>query len=333
VAVTGLLIVPLVALISGRDLALTVLAAIFAEALAPILVLLAHALGRRAFARLARLPVGRPELRVFVRIAGADRTAARLGALIAGTVAAYLAVAALAFAFARCQGLQTGTTSIVIAEVMDGFDAGGKLQPGDRILAVDGEPLLAYVPPSLTERVVIKGGAAVTLTVRRAGALLDVTIQPRLNERHGARPIWLLGVRLTLKAETVTDAASAAAFAIPFPLSQGRVVAEQLVASGATVGALAIPSSIMLVRELAWAPASMGLAADDDEADPGGPVRIVDEFRRGSSLDPAIQIAWMYALSSAVFALLVLAIFDLAAAVALLRARRRPRAAAPSASI
>jgi len=325
--VTGLLGVPLAALLGGRYVALAMLTTIFAEALAPILVLLAHALGRRAVARLARLPVGRPDLHVFVRIAGADRTTARLGALVAGPVAAYLAIAALAFAFARCEGLQTGTTSIVIAEVMDGFDAVGKLQPGDRILAVDGEPLLAYVSPSLTERVTAKGGAAVTLTVRRADALLDVTIQPRPDERR-AIPVWLIGVRLTREPDVVTDAGPAAAFAIRYPMEQVAAVAEDFVASGATAAMLAIPLPLAQAREIGEA---LIFGADDgDAADPGGPVRIVEEFGRGFSIHRVIQLAWMYMLQMATFALLVLVILDVAGAVALVRARPRRRAASTS---
>lgn len=293
-------ILPIVAVLHFELLPVA-LAVVLALELASVPVVLAHALGRHAFARLARLPIGRPELRIFVRVAGSDRTAARLGALAAGTSAAYLGVAALAFAFATCQGLPTGHIDIVVADLMDGYDAVGKLQPGDRILAVDGEPLLVGETPSLAERVRAKEGAAVTLTIRRAVALLDVTIQPRRGPSgRGEAPVWLLGLRPRLVPEHATDAAMAAAFAIRFPIAQLRGLAEEI--------------------------ASRFAAAD--EPDPGGPMRIVEEFRREPSLAGASGVAWPYALSTALFALVVLALLDVAGAAAIVRARRRRRRAA-----
>jgi hypothetical protein len=65
-------------------------------ALAALGVIVAHALGRRAAARLGRLPIERIWLRLFVRLPGPGRSGARLGAVAAGTVAAYLAAARIA---------------------------------------------------------------------------------------------------------------------------------------------------------------------------------------------------------------------------------------------
>lgn len=293
-----------VALLGGLDVSLALLVALLVQALAPIPVVLAHALGRYAFAWLARLPVGRPELRVFVRLAGPDRSGARLGAVIAGTAAAYLAVAALAFAFATCRGLPTGTTSTVVDSVMDGFDAIGKLQPGDRIMAVDGEPLHAGHLPSLAERVNARAGAPVTLTVHRAGALRAVTIQPKLDgpwqDEARTVPAWRIGVRLKHVPELATDAATGIAFAIRFPIAQVCDVAGELVSP---------------------------FAAADDEAEVAGPGRLADEFRRGFWPELVTPLVWLYALKAATFALLVLSIMDLASAAALVRARVRCRRA------
>lgn len=297
----SLLIAVLLPLFGGSDMVLPALAVAFAMGVAPLPVVLAHALGRLAAARLARLPIGRPELRVFVRLDGMDRTGARLGALVAGAAAAYLAVAALAFAFVTCRGLPTGVVFVAVGEVMHGFDADGKLQPGDRILAVDGEPLLPGVGRSLRERVNETEGAPVTLTIDRGGAWLDVTLQPKLAEpdRRDGIPMWLLGLRLTRSEEIATDAATAAAFAIRLPLAQVRGVAEEL---ASTFEAEAPP-------------------------DPGGPVRIVEEYRRGVSFDQVSHVAWLWALPQATFALLVLAVLDLVGAVGLVRARSRRRRA------
>src|SRR5690606_36472295 len=85
---------------------------------------------------------------------------------------------------------------------------------------------------------------------------------------------------------------------------------------------------------------SAGLAdviIDEDDAEPGGPVRIVDEFRRAA--EPVELGAWRWALPAATCALFVLAILDvfgvLVLAIARARARGRGRArpeATPSAA-
>jgi membrane-associated protease RseP (regulator of RpoE activity) len=266
-----------------------------AMALAALGVVLAHALGRYAFARLAKLSLERVWLRVFVRLPGPGRAGARLCAVAAGTAAAYLAVAALAFAHASCLGVPTGESTIVVGEVLDGFDAAGKLQRGDRIVAVDGEAVFAGRLPSLSQRVTAASGAPVTLTIRRAGAPLEVTIRPRQAE-IGARGPWLLGVRQSTERDVATVAASAAA-------------------------AAAIRAPLLWLRDILFEHATF--VSGSDAPDPGGPVRIVEEFRR--AFEPAGDVAWRRVLLAAAYALLLLALLDLlsAASIALERVRAR----------
>lgn len=128
----------------------------------PVLwVVLVHALGRYACARLVKLPIERDRLRVFERLAGPV-------------------------------GVPTAAPAIVVMDVLPGFDAVGKLQQSDRLVAVDGEPIFAERGPSLAQRVAAKQGAAVTLTVRRQAELLDVTIQPKLAKRPDGGSMWIL---------------------------------------------------------------------------------------------------------------------------------------------
>jgi hypothetical protein len=297
--------------IDGALLSLLIVVVVALE-LAPVPVVLAHALARLGLARLLRLRIRPPQLRVFVRLDGPGRTGARLGVAVAGTAAAYLAVAALAFAFATCHGLETGRAYVVIDGVLDGYDAAGKLRPGDRLLLVDGEPLLAGVSPSLTERVAARAGAPMTLTVRREGAVLDVEVQPRLRPPRageaGSPPVWLLGVLPRRDPELVTDAAVAAELALRLPFEHVRSLPRDLLDEGT-----AAISTIFGTR---------------DRPDPGGPVRIVEEYRRQLAFGDLFWSAWLSALPAASFALLVLAILDLMGAVALVRARRRYRPAA-----
>lgn len=261
-------------------------------------MVLVHAIGRYAFARAVGLPIERVEPRIggFVHLAaGPDRGWARLGTQVAGTVATYLGVAALAFGFFTCHGVPTGVHTTVVREVLEGYDAVGKLAPGDRIVAVDGTPLYPGRGPSLAQLVAAKQGAPVVLAVRRAGEALDVTVRPRLG-KEGAPP-WLIGLRLQSVPEVATGTVVVAAAAGRYPIEQVRVIVAGFIAE----------------------------LAGPDDPDPGGPVRIVEEFRRSSELD---GFAGQLALLVAVYAMLVLALLDAIGAVRLGfgRARRRPAA-------
>jgi hypothetical protein len=281
-----------------------------AMALAALGVVLAHSLARYAFARLARLPLERTRLRVPVRLAGSSRTGGRLAVLAASSAVAYLAVAGLAFAFGTFRGVPTGESVVTVRAVLDGFDAAGKLQPGDRIVAVDGEPLVPGRAPSLTERVVAKQGAPVTLMIRRAGASLDVTIQPKQAEADdpkqaeagdpkqaeaGRIPAWVLGVRQRVEPEVAAGAAAAAAYALRFPVAEARsVIVDHLVPMFST---------------------------GNVDVEVGDQQRLLEEFVRADQ--PVGLVAWRRALLAATCTLLVLALLDLAGAASLIAMRAR----------
>lgn len=98
---------------------------VVAMALAVLGVVIARALGRRAFARSVHLPIERAWLRIFVRFGERHRTGAHLGVLGTGLVAAYGAVVALAFVFFLAHGVPTGESSLVVDEVLAGHPAKG----------------------------------------------------------------------------------------------------------------------------------------------------------------------------------------------------------------
>lgn len=82
----------------------------------------------------------------------------------------------------------------VVGQVVAGSPADGLLDPGDRILAVDGQPIAAWdgIGPA-----VAAGAAAdrpLRVEVERGGQRLALDIQPRLEARDGGEPRWILGV-------------------------------------------------------------------------------------------------------------------------------------------
>ncbi|HUJ63262.1 MAG TPA: M50 family metallopeptidase, partial [Kofleriaceae bacterium] len=195
----------------------------------------------------------------------------------AGVVAAYLAIALGAFGLFTGRGLPTDAVHLVVGDVKPGYDAAGKLAVGDRILAVDHAPL--HGSPELVAAVNARGGAPVTLTIVRDGAERDVVIQPTRRDDH-----WLLGIVPRQRSERTTELAVALPAALRFPIE--RVVA--------------------LAR----------VVAPRRAADPGGPMRIVEEF---AVTEPAWLMVTEQSLALAVYLWLALIVLDVVRAV---RSRR-----------
>jgi hypothetical protein len=184
-----------------------------------------------------------------------------------------------------------------VSQLLDGYDSAGKLQAGDRIVAADREPLYADTGLSLSERVNARDGAPVTLTIRRDGAIRDVTIAPRRDDR-GA---WRLGIRSELQVDRSHDVATVLATAIRYPAAQVALLARGL-------------------SEAMRAP---------EQVDGGGPVRIVQEFNRAS--ESSWAIAFQLAMSLVVYLTVFLVAFDLVrlALVTIALVRQRTSATRP----
>jgi membrane-associated protease RseP (regulator of RpoE activity) len=216
---------------------------VFALAIVGVGALLGiHELARHGAARALGLPIER--LRI-----GRGPLWRHLAALVAGVVATYLGIAVIAFALFACHGLATGERWYGVASTVQGFDAFGKVVPGDRILAVDHVPLQIGVGDTLVERVNRGRGAPVTLTVRHAGETRDLSLQPRIDTDGSA---WRLGIKIEEQTDPVTDVGLAIGGAVRYPIEQ----------------------SVVIGRGLARA------VAGSDAPDVGGPKRIVDELRR-----------------------------------------------------
>ncbi len=204
----------------------------------------------------------------------------RFVTIFAGPATNYLSAIVLAFLLYNCHGQETPWRWHEIAGVKQGYDAHGKLELGDRITAVDGVPILAigqwvsptgtvYNEDSLTRRVNEKKGQPVTLTVTRHGKSVDVTIQPkhvflfRDKWETWTTPTYLLGIMPIPRSE-VKDVGIVTAFvdSLRYPIDQTKQIGKMLV-------------EIVRGRE---------------EADPGGPKRIFDEFAKAWALGPVTGI-------------------------------------------
>lgn len=180
----------------------------------------------------------------------------RFVTIFAGPATNYLAAVVLAFGVFTCHGVNSAERWVGVHDVMPNYDAVGKLEPGDRILAVDDVPLQAGVGESLTERVTKKEGAPIKLKVQRAGAEREVTITPRADTDKDGKRIFLLGIRPVVQVEVVDiGILDAAGRALEYPVEQTKIIGKGL----------------------------YDIVTGVEKADPGGPVRIVDEFRKAFS--------------------------------------------------
>jgi len=243
--------------------------------------------------QVTRLPFG-----AFVHIRddgqAAWRRLATVSAAVAGT---YLALGLMALVFFASHGVDDGRRWIGVNEVLAA--AAGKLEPGDRILAVDGEPLYVETGLSLSERVNARDGAPITLTILRDSAVRDVSISPRRDDR-GA---WRLGIRLASQSDRIHDVGAVVATAIRYPVAQVTMFVRGL-------------HQVMLAPE---------------QTDVGGPVRLVHELDR--ALESSWAIAFQLVMSLIVYLAAFVIGFDLIrlalAAVALVRRQPSERTPAP----
>ena len=146
--------------------------------LAPLVVLAAHRLARRAFKV--------PGLGVFTfyprEAALAAPRVARLGVRAAGPLALYLYAVIVVVVGLLVSGRTVGTTRV---DVMEGPARGAGVRDGDRVVAVDGTPVADF--GDVRRLVAARGGGPVALRLERDGGETTVTVTP------GAR--GLLGIR------------------------------------------------------------------------------------------------------------------------------------------
>jgi regulator of sigma E protease len=179
---------------------------------------------------------------------------AQLVTIVAGPVTNYLSVATLAMALYTCHGVESRSGWYGVGEVIKGYDAYGKLEPGDRITKVNGQPLFVDSHPNLTERINETKDAPVTLTVERGGKPVDIAIKPKLDKNAAGQPGWMIGVRLRLGYQDVAVGVSlfdAGRRALIYPVEQTKMIGH-----------------ILYV-----------ILFGSEKADPGGPIRMANEYQ------------------------------------------------------
>ena len=186
----------------------------------------------------------------------------RFVTIFAGPATNYLSAIVLAMFLFTCHGVNSKERYIHVYDVLPDYDAAGKLEKDDRILKVDGEPILAGRGKSLTARVTEKKGAPLTLTIRRRLQVLDIKITPKpgkddkgqpLTDKTSGDQLYLLGVKLSERHDVIeVGPVDAARSALKYPIEQTKVI----------IGGL------------------YGIIVGTEKADPVGPVGIVDVFRK-----------------------------------------------------
>jgi regulator of sigma E protease len=236
----------------------------------------------------------------------------RFVTIFAGPATNYLSAVVLAFCLYTCAGVDGKTAYFGVAEILPDYDAAGKLEVGDRILLVDGAPILIGEGKSLVERVTEKQGAPMHLTVRRDGKLVEVTITPKKApekqtkylirgiekkfddgrivkkwptvEKTEVQP-FLLGIRPTVQADKIdVGIGEAAVRAVEYPVKQTQMIVAGL----------------------------YSIVTGKEKADVGSVVRIADEFKQAFdvSFERGIQLLMMLSVYLGLFNLFPLPALD-----------------------
>ncbi len=115
----------------------------------------------------------------------------------------------------------------VVGAVQAGSAAEGRLQPGDRILAVAGKDILIYGEIGEAVQVAARNGQTLDLRIERNGRTAMVQVDPRLGDVDG-RPRWLLGITASAPAQDALLRFGPLQ-AVPEALSQTRQMASDVV--------------------------------------------------------------------------------------------------------
>ncbi|ACY17555.1 M50 family metallopeptidase [Haliangium ochraceum] len=165
--------------------------------------------------------------------------------IFAGPGTNYLFATVLAFVLFAVAGVPSGTSHYVVNGVAsEGFDAIGKLEPGDQIMAVqrasDSEPQPVYVlldgkpaEKSLSQLVHESQGAPMQVDVLRDGQAMSFSItarpdQGQINKETG-EPQYRLGISLETTRERVgVGLVAAVGYAVEFPIEHTKLALANL---------------------------------------------------------------------------------------------------------
>jgi len=225
----------------------------------------------------------------------------RFVTIFAGPATNYVSAIAVAMALYTCHGIDKPHW-YGVGEVRPGYDAQGKLERGDRILEIDHVPLFIDSGSSLIDRVTSAKGAPLTLQIERRGVTMDVTVKPQLD--YDRRPLDEIAQRVS------AGAPQAAAMIVK---NQIAMIVKNWPDAVWRIGVQ--PEAQPLVIEVGVADAAQralrypidetqrigvmlyGIVFGNEKADPGGPIRMVEEFHREFSAGTGRGIQLLMALS------------------------------------
>jgi regulator of sigma E protease len=219
----------------------------------------------------------------------------RFVTIFAGPATNYLSAMVLALALFTCHGVDSRQHAAV-ADVLPGYDAHGKLEPGDRIVSVDRAPHFTDRGPTLSERINAAKGAAVTITVEREGVLRDVAITPR-RDNLATEPARERLHQLAAAAPTLTPLTNQLALLLPPTMWRIGVIQQPAVVEIGVIEATKAALWYPVDQTRAIGGMLYGIVFGSDKADPGGPIRMVEEFQRAFSFGIVRGIQLLMALS------------------------------------
>jgi len=229
----------------------------------------------------------------------------RFVTIFAGPATNYLSAIVIAMALYTCHGVESRQFNAV-NEALPGYDAHGKLEAGDRLLAVNHVSLAEGT--TLPERIKAANGGPVTITVERDGVQHDYQITPRLALAPERAQIQQLAVAAPALAPLTTQLLAK----MPTPSWRIGVAQEPALVK---IGVLEAG------REALWYPVAQtkqigsqlyGIVFGSEKADPGGPIRMVEEFQRAfsSSWTRGIQLVMALSVYLGLFNLLPIPALD-----------------------
>ena len=153
----------------------------------------------------------------------------RIVTIFAGPGTNYLTAVVLALGLYACVGVPSSVAYYGVAGTEAGFDSHAKLQPGDRILAIDGKPLWVAGPNGEQHKLSeitaqIKDREAV-VTIARAGQRQDVRLRAKFDDKPAdpKEHRWRLGIKPEIQSDRVkVGVVSAVGEAIAYPWRQTK---------------------------------------------------------------------------------------------------------------
>lgn len=227
--------------------------------------------------------------------------------IFAGPATNYLAAIVLAFGLYTCHGHDIPEW-YGVKEVIKGYDAEGKLEAGDRVLAINGVPLrLRYEGMSgLTARVNAAKGGSLTFLVLRDGAEQTFTIKPRLD--YQATPVVRRHLdELTRQVPSLAPFADAIKKSMPDPVWRIGVRWEphERVRDVGVVESVELALRYPVEQTKVICRGLYEIAFGGEDLDPAGPIRIVEEIYE------ALKVSLVYGVKLIMMLSVYLGLFNL----------------------